>query len=79
MTELTQVYATDAEDGVPPSFELIEAADYWEVPIEGHGPPENPVPGEPGPRPLGGPHTPVNTSNARSSDCPSFYVMCNVT
>ena len=45
MTELTQVYATDAEDGVPPSFELIEASDYWEVPIEGHGPPENPVPG----------------------------------
>ena len=42
-----QVYATDAEDGVPPSFELIEASDYWEVPIEGHGPPENPVPGEP--------------------------------
>ncbi len=41
-----QVYATDAEDGVPPSFELTEASDYWEVPIEGHGPPENPVPGE---------------------------------
>lgn len=30
---------------MPPSFELVEAADYWEVPIEGHGPPENPVPG----------------------------------
>lgn len=39
------MYATDAEDGVPASFELAEAADYWEVPIEGHGPPENPVPG----------------------------------
>ena len=30
---------------MPPSFEISEASDYWEVPIEGHGPPENPVPG----------------------------------
>ena len=40
-----QVYATDAEEGMPPTFEISEASDYWEVPIEGHGPPENPVPG----------------------------------
>ena len=45
LRRLRQVYATDAEEGVAASFVLTEAADYWEVPIEGHGPPENPVPG----------------------------------
>lgn len=40
-----QVTDTDAVEGSDPTFELLDASDYWEVPIEGHGAPENPVPG----------------------------------
>ena len=38
------MYDISAEDGAQPSFEFVQSAQYWEVPISGHGPPENPVP-----------------------------------
>jgi hypothetical protein len=40
-----QVTDTDASEGATDTFQLSDASDYWEVPIEGHGSPENPVPG----------------------------------
>lgn len=39
-----QVYDISAEDGAQQSFEFVQSAQYWEVPISGQGPPENPVP-----------------------------------
>lgn len=39
-----QVYDISAEDGAKPSFEFVQSAQYWEVPIAGQGQPENPVP-----------------------------------
>ena len=39
-----QVYDISAEDGPKPSFEFVQSAQYWEVPIAGQGQPENPVP-----------------------------------
>ncbi len=39
-----QVYDISAEDGAKPSFEFVQSAQYWEVPIDGQGQPENPVP-----------------------------------
>lgn len=39
-----QVYDISAEDGAKQSFEFVQSAQYWEVPISGQGPPENPVP-----------------------------------
>ena len=39
-----QVYDISAEDGAQPNFEFVQSAQYWEVPISGQGPPENPVP-----------------------------------
>lgn len=39
-----QVYDISAEDGAKQSFEFVQSAHYWEVPISGQGPPENPVP-----------------------------------
>lgn len=42
----TQVYDGSAEDGAPPNFVIVEELQsYWEVPLEGAGSPENPVPG----------------------------------
>ena len=32
-----------AESGAEPSFELVEAVHYWEVPLATAGPMENPV------------------------------------
>ncbi|PSC71693.1 tubulin binding cofactor [Micractinium conductrix] len=44
-----KVYDADAEEGGAPNFELLsEPAPYWEVPLEGQGPPESPVPGPTG-------------------------------
>lgn len=41
-----QVYDGSAEDGAPPNFVIVEELpSYWEVPLEGAGPPDNPVPG----------------------------------
>ena len=31
-------------EGEGPNFELLDAIEYWEVPIEGGPPPDNPVP-----------------------------------
>ena len=39
-----------AEHGEGPNFELLDATEYWEVPIEGGPPPDNPVPGASGAR-----------------------------
>ncbi|KAL3155130.1 hypothetical protein ABBQ38_011187 [Trebouxia sp. C0009 RCD-2024] len=39
-----KVYDISAEDGAQQSFEFVQSAHYWEVPISGQGPPENPVP-----------------------------------
>ncbi|DBA96359.1 TPA: hypothetical protein ACH3X3_002534 [Trebouxia sp. C0006] len=39
-----KVYDISAEDGAKPSFEFVQSAQYWEVPIAGQGQPENPVP-----------------------------------
>lgn len=39
-----KVYDGSAEEGDSPNFTLVDAASYWEVPIEGGGPCENPVP-----------------------------------
>ncbi|GAB4819794.1 hypothetical protein N2152v2_006840 [Parachlorella kessleri] len=41
-----KVYDASAEEGAPPNFELVEGrpAQYWEVPLEGQGPCEDPVP-----------------------------------
>lgn len=39
-----QVYDISAEDGAKQSFEFVQSAQYWEVPISGQGSPENPVP-----------------------------------
>jgi hypothetical protein len=41
-----QVYDASAEEGAPPNFQLVEGppAQYWEVPLEGQGACENPVP-----------------------------------
>ena len=41
---MLQVYDISAEDGAKPNFEFVQSAQYWEVPINGQGPPENPVP-----------------------------------
>jgi len=38
-----QVQDISAEAGAAPSFELVEAVHYWEVPIASAGPLENPV------------------------------------
>jgi protein XRP2 len=40
-----QVEDTDGLEAGEATFQLLDASDYWEVPIEGHGAPENPVPG----------------------------------
>ena len=45
-----QVYDVSAEHGEGPNFELLDATEYWEVPIEGGPPPDNPVPGASGAR-----------------------------
>ena len=47
---LYQVYDVSAEHGEGPNFELLDATEYWEVPIEGGPPPNNPVPGASGAR-----------------------------
>ena len=39
-----------AESGEGPNFDLLDAVEYWEVPIEGGPPPDNPVPGANGAR-----------------------------
>ena len=39
-----QVYDISAEDGAAQNFEFVQSSQYWEVPISGQGPPENPVP-----------------------------------
>ena len=39
-----QVHSAGADDEFGPGFELVEAVEYWEPPIEGLGAPENPVP-----------------------------------
>ena len=39
-----------AEQGEGPNFDLLDAVEYWEVPIEGGPPPDNPVPGANGAR-----------------------------
>lgn len=39
-----------AEQGEGPNFDLLDAVEYWEVPIEGGPPPNNPVPGANGAR-----------------------------
>lgn len=39
-----QVHDISAEEGEPSNFELLEGVDYWEVPIEGGPPCDNPVP-----------------------------------
>ena len=38
-----QVQDISAEPGAEPSFELVEAVHYWEVPLASAGPMENPV------------------------------------
>ncbi len=39
-----------AEQGEGPNFDLLDAVEYWEVPIEGGPPPDNPVPSANGAR-----------------------------
>lgn len=39
-----QVHDVSPEEGEGANFELLEAVDYWEVPIQGGPPPDNPVP-----------------------------------
>lgn len=41
---MSQVYDVSAEQGEGPNFDLLDAVEYWEVPIEGGPPPDNPVP-----------------------------------
>ena len=43
-----QVQDISAESGAKPSFELVEAVHYWEVPLASAGPLENPVRPPPG-------------------------------
>ena len=43
-TGMAQVHSAGADDEFGPGFELVEAVEYWEPPVEGMGPPENPVP-----------------------------------
>lgn len=45
-----QVHDVSAEDNEGPNFDLLDAVEYWEVPIEGGPPPDNPVPGANGAR-----------------------------
>jgi hypothetical protein len=44
------VYDVSAEQGEGPNFDLLDAVEYWEVPIGGGPPPDNPVPGADGAR-----------------------------
>jgi hypothetical protein len=39
-----QVHDISSEEGDTTNFELLEGLEYWEVPIEGGPPPDNPVP-----------------------------------
>ena len=39
-----QVHDVSPEEGEGPNFDLLDAIEYWEVPIEGGPPPDNPVP-----------------------------------
>ena len=39
-----QVHDVSPEEGEGSNFELLDAIEYWEVPIEGGPPPDNPVP-----------------------------------
>ena len=44
------MYDVSAEQGEGPNFDLLDAVEYWEVPIEGGPPPDNPVPSASGAR-----------------------------
>lgn len=46
----SQVHDVSAEEGEGPNFDLLDAVEYWEVPIEGGPPPDNPVPSANGAR-----------------------------
>jgi hypothetical protein len=59
---LLQVYDVSAEQGEGPNFDLLDAVEYWEVPIEGGPPPDNPVPGANGAR-----YTPPATGAAAAA------------
>ena len=34
----------DGDNAFGPGFELVDAVEYWEPPLDGYGPPDNPVP-----------------------------------
>ena len=65
-----QVYDISANQGEPSNFELVDAEHFWEVPIDGEGPCEDPVPAADGKR-----YTPSSGAPAQGSSPSGVHIV----